>query len=87
VKYILAGPVIEPEEATRVADALRGLPWATYLGALEHEQICAGLSAVQVVISSSLSEGGMPNAILEAMSKGVPVLVSDIEESLRHYGW
>lgn len=79
VKYILAGPVIEPEEATRVADALRGLPWANYLGALEHEQICAGLSAVQVVISSSLSEGGMSNAVLEAMGKGVPVLASDIE--------
>lgn len=77
--YVLAGPVIEPEEGARVADTLRGLPWATYLGALDHEQICAGLSAVQVVINSSLSEGGMSNAVLEAMSKGVPVLASDIE--------
>jgi len=79
VKYVLAGPVIEPEEAARVTGMLCGLPWATYLGALDHEQICAGLSAVQVVINSSLSEGGMSNAVLEAMSKGVPVLASDIE--------
>jgi glycosyltransferase involved in cell wall biosynthesis len=79
MRYVLAGPVIEPEEATRVTDALRGLPWATYLGALEHEQICAGLSAMQVVVSSSLSEGGMSNAVLEAMSKGIPVLASDID--------
>jgi glycosyltransferase involved in cell wall biosynthesis len=79
VNYVLAGPVIEPEEASRVTGMLRGLPWATYLGALDHEQICAGLSAVQVVINSSLSEGGMSNAVLEAMSKGVPVLASDIE--------
>ena len=79
LRYVLAGPVIEPEEATRVTDALRGLPWTAYLGALEHEQICAGLSAVQAVINSSLSEGGMSNAVLEAMSKGVPVLASDIE--------
>ena len=77
--YVLAGPVIEPEEAARATGMLRGLPWATYLGALDHEQICAGLSAVQVVINSSLSEGGMSNAVLEAMSKGVPVLASDIE--------
>ena len=77
--YVLAGPVIEPEEAARVTDTLHGLPWATYLGALDHEQICAALSAVQVVINSSLSEGGMSNAVLEAMSKGVPVLASDIE--------
>jgi glycosyltransferase involved in cell wall biosynthesis len=60
-------------------DMLRGLPWAIYLGALDHEQICAGLSAVQALINSSLSEGGMSNAVLEAMSKGVPVLASDIE--------
>lgn len=79
MKYVLAGPVIEPNEAARVMDLLRGYPWATYLGALEHEEICAGLSAAQVVINSSLSEGGMSNAVLEAMSKGVPVLASDIE--------
>jgi glycosyltransferase involved in cell wall biosynthesis len=79
MKYILVGPVIEPEEAARVACMLRGLSWAIYPGALEHEQICAGLSTVQVVINSSLSEGGMSNAVLEAMSKGVPVLASDIE--------
>jgi len=78
-KYVLAGPVIEAEEAAQVTGMLRGLPWATYAGALDHEQVCASLSAVQVVINSSLSEGGMSNAVLEAMSKGVPVLASDIE--------
>ena len=79
LRYVLAGPVIESDEAARIAGMLRGLPWATYLGVVEHEQICAGLSAVQVVINSSLSEGGMSNAVLEAMGKGVPVLASDIE--------
>jgi glycosyltransferase involved in cell wall biosynthesis len=79
VRYVLAGPAIEAEEAARVTGMLRGLPWATYLGAVDHEQICAGLSAVQALINSSLSEGGMSNAVLEAMSKGVPVLASDIE--------
>ncbi len=79
VRYVLAGPVIEPDEAARIAGMLDGFPWATYLGAVDHQQVCAGLSAVQAVINSSLSEGGMSNAILEAMSKGVPVLASDIE--------
>lgn len=79
LKYVLAGPVIEPEEWARAAELVEGRAWATYLGALEHEKICAGLSAVQVVINSSLSEGGMSNAVLEAMGKGVPVLASDIE--------
>lgn len=79
LRYVLAGPVIEPEEAARVTALLEGRPWATSLGAVTHEQICAGLSAVEVVVNSSLSEGGMSNAVLEAMSKGVPVLASDIE--------
>lgn len=79
VRFVLAGPVIEPEEATEVTGMLRGLPWATYVGVLDHAQACGSLSGVQVVINSSLSEGGMSNAVLEAMSKGVPVLASDIE--------
>ncbi|MBI4571968.1 MAG: glycosyltransferase family 4 protein [candidate division NC10 bacterium] len=79
LKYVLAGPVIEPEEGERVKAMLRDLPWAFCLGALSHEEICAILPSVDVVINSSLSEGGMSNAVLEAMSKAVPVLASDIE--------
>jgi glycosyltransferase involved in cell wall biosynthesis len=79
VRYVLAGPVIEPDEAAHVTGLLRGHDWATFLGALDHDQICAALLGVQVVINSSLSEGGMSNAVLEAMSKGIPVLASDIE--------
>lgn len=79
LRYVLAGPIIEPEEGMRVRAMLRGRPWAFYLGALGHEEICAILPQVEVVLNSSLSEGGMSNAVLEAMSKGVPVLASDIE--------
>lgn len=79
LRYLLAGPVIEPDEGERVAALLRAHPWATYLGALTHEETCAILPQAQVVINSSVSEGGMSNAVLEAMSKGVAVLASDIE--------
>jgi len=79
LRYVLAGPVIEEDEGKRVETMLRDLPWAFYLSAVSHEEICAILSQIEVVISSSVSEGGMSNAILEAMSKGVPVLASDIE--------
>jgi glycosyltransferase involved in cell wall biosynthesis len=79
LRYVLAGPVIEPDEAERITALLTGFPWARSLGAVGHERVCAALNAVESVINSSLSEGGMSNAVLEAMSKGVAVLASDIE--------
>jgi glycosyltransferase involved in cell wall biosynthesis len=79
LRYVLAGPILEEDEGGRVVAMLRNLPWASYLGAVSHEEVCAILSQVELVVNSSLSEGGMSNAILEAMSKGVPVLASDIE--------
>ena len=79
IKVVFVGPVIEAEEGTRLQEALKGRPWAFYLGPVSHEELCAMLKSVDVVINSSLSEGGMANSILEAMSRERAVLVSDIE--------
>lgn len=79
IKAVFVGPIIEEAEGTRLQELLQDFPWATYLGAVPHEQICAILKSVDVVINSSLSEGGMANSILEAMHCGRPVLASDIE--------
>lgn len=79
VKAVFVGPVIEAAEGARLREALQDYPWAFYLGPVPHEQICAMLSSVDVVINSSLSEGGMANSILEAMSRGRAVLASNIE--------
>jgi len=78
LKYVLAGPVIDDQEGARVKALLQGLPWAFDLGTLTRDEICAILTQVEVAVNSSLSEGGMSNAVLEAMSRGVPVLASDI---------
>jgi glycosyltransferase involved in cell wall biosynthesis len=79
IRLLLAGPVIEPEEGARLRAALEGIEWARYLGAVPHAQMASLLDQVDVVVNSSLSEGGMANSVLEAMSRGKAVLASDIE--------
>ncbi|PTL37085.1 glycosyl transferase family 1 [Candidatus Methylomirabilis limnetica] len=79
VKAVFVGPIIEAAEGVRLQELLRDYPWAFYLGPVPHEQVCAILTSVDVVINTSLSEGGMANSILEAMSCGRAVLARDIE--------
>ncbi len=79
LRLVVAGPILDEGEGERLLDAAAAHPWIHYLGPLSHGEICAGLKTVHVVLNTSISEGGMSNAILESMSLGVPVLVSDIE--------
>ncbi len=79
VRALFAGPIVEEEEGKRLLSLIAGNRWARYLGAVPHDEICSMLHEVDVVVNSSLSEGGMSNALLEAMSRGVAVLASDID--------
>ncbi len=79
LRLVIAGPILEAGEGERLRAAAASRPWVHHLGPLSHGEICASLETVQVVLNTSVSEGGMSNAILEAMSKSVPVLASDIE--------
>ncbi len=79
LRFLLVGPIVEEGEGARLVAALKGADWATYLGEIPHRQMGSLLDRVEVVINSSLSEGGMANSVLEAMSRGRAVLASDIE--------
>lgn len=79
VRALFAGPIVEEEEGNRLLSLLAGNAWAYYLGKVPHKEICSMFQEVDVAVNSSLSEGGMSNALLEAMSRGVAVLASDIE--------
>lgn len=79
LRFLVAGPVIEPQEGARLRAALAGVDWGRYLGEVPHAQMASLLDQVDVVVNSSLSGGGMANAVLEAMSRGKAVLASDIE--------
>ncbi len=79
VRLIIVGPIIEEDEGRRLIEALRGAAWAAYLGQVPHRRMGSLLDQIDVVVNSSLSEGGMANSVLEAMARGRPVLASDIE--------
>jgi len=79
VRLAYAGPILEPAEGEALLAALRSRPWARYLGEVPHTQMAALLSAADVVVNSSVSEGGMANSVLEALALGRAVLASDIE--------
>ena len=73
-----AGPSLDPQETERLERALRGRPWARYLGPIPHAAMPSLLEAADIVLNCSLSEGGMANAVLEAFAFGRAVVASDI---------
>jgi glycosyltransferase involved in cell wall biosynthesis len=79
VRLLFVGPILDPDEGRALAEALGGRPWARHLGEVPHAAIRSLLTASDVVLNCSLSEGGMANSILEAFAVGRPVLASDVE--------
>jgi glycosyltransferase involved in cell wall biosynthesis len=78
VRLLYAGPVLDRAEGDALVAALRDRPWARHVGAVSHGQMPSLLGQADVVINSSVSEGGMANSVLEAMALGRAVLVADI---------
>jgi glycosyltransferase involved in cell wall biosynthesis len=79
MRLLYAGPVLEPSEGEALQRALAARPWARHVGEVPHSQMASLLSQADVVLNCSISEGGMANAVLEALSLGRAVLASDID--------
>ncbi|MGI6467990.1 MAG: glycosyltransferase family 4 protein [Syntrophomonadaceae bacterium] len=77
VYLLIMGPVIDRTYAQGILQRISTLPWATYLGEIPHTEISGILAAGDVVINCSESEG-QPQAALEAMSLGIPAILSDV---------
>jgi glycosyltransferase involved in cell wall biosynthesis len=78
VRLLYVGPVIDPAEGAALSDALASRQWARHLGAIPHAAMPALLSRADVVLNCSISEGGMANSVLEALSLSRAVLAADI---------
>lgn len=78
LELVYVGPILDAEMGETLAHAMASQPWARHLGAVPHARMPALLEASDVVLNCSISEGGMANSVLEALSLGRAVLASDI---------
>jgi glycosyltransferase involved in cell wall biosynthesis len=78
LRFLLAGPVLDPLFAAEVMQRLEAYPFAHYLGGVSHDAISFLYKKSAVVLNTSLFEGGMANSVLEALACGKPVLAADI---------
>jgi len=79
IRLVYAGPVLEPSIGAALERDLSVLAWARHVGEVPHAQMASLLLQADVVLNCSISEGGMANSVLEALSLGRAVLVSDID--------
>lgn len=79
IRLLYVGPVLNPVVGQTLERDLAAIPWARHIGAVPHAQMGSLLSQADVIVNSSISEGGMANSVLEALWLGRAVLASDIE--------
>src|SRR5262249_46720480 len=72
VRLLYVGPVLDPDEGDSLLAELTGRPSARHVGAVPHAQMKAPISQAALPLNSSISEGGMPNSVLEALASGRP---------------
>lgn len=81
LQLLLVGSLIDEYYAEIIQSRIAKLPWACYLGELPHEEMEAVINQADVVLNTSHSEG-QPLAVLEAMSLGLPCLLSAVPGNL-----
>lgn len=79
LRFLLAGPVLDSGYAAEVMAGFERCPFAGYLGEIGHHDMGSLYRRADVVVNSSIFEGGMANSVLEALAFGKPVLAANIE--------
>jgi glycosyltransferase involved in cell wall biosynthesis len=79
VRLAYAGPILDRGEGHALQRAIQDLGWVRYLGTVPHHQMASLVQQSDVVLNCSVSEGGMANSLLEALSLGRAVLASAID--------
>lgn len=74
----IAGGTLDTDYVRLIQSKTAALPWVKMLGEVPHQEMGAVYATADVVLNSSLFEGGMANTLLEAMAMGKPVMARDI---------
>lgn len=81
LRLIIVGAALESSYSRPLLERISSLPWVTYLGEMPHREMGALLAAGDVVLNTSWSEG-QPQAALEAMSLGLPCILTAVPGNL-----
>lgn len=79
IRLLVAGPILDHACGAAILAGIDRCPFARYLGEVGHDAVGALYRRADVVLNTSLFEGGMANSVLEAMAFGKPVLASYID--------
>ncbi len=81
LRLLVLGAAIDDDYSKRIMKRIKDLPWVTYLGEIPHHQVQAYYGLADVVLNTSQAEG-QPQAALEAMSLGLPALLTAVPGNL-----
>lgn len=77
LRYVHAGPVLDPAFAEPAERWFAERPWAVRLGGVPRDRVLDAVAAATFTLHTSVVEG-LSNALLESMALGVPALARDI---------
>ena len=80
VRYVHAGPLLEPDLGPAADAWFAARPWTLRLGAVPRDDVLRALAAADVSFHASFVEG-LSNALLESMALGTVPLARDIPAS------
>lgn len=77
IRLLMMGAIIDATYARMILERIKTLPWVNYLGEISYSEIGGVFRLGDAVINCSHSEG-QPQGALEAMSLGIPPILSDV---------
>lgn len=77
-KFIIVGEGSEKERLKNLAVSLDVVDSVSFIGFVLNDELPRYLNATDVYVSTSLSDGGIAASTAEAMSCGLPVIVTDV---------